>query len=224
MEITSTLSSIALSSQAAVFVFEKYDFDYCCKGQQTLEDACRTAQVSASDILKEIRNTEESETTSVFRPWLWDSPMLISYIVQNHHRFLRHSLPLLKTSILRVATKHGERFPETYTLAEIIEDLCDGLLAHLDEEEAVVFSPQVQSLSYEELKPMIDNLDSEHQHVGTLLLKLRDVSHRFTPPPEACTTHRTSYRLLREVVQDTMHHVFLENSVLFPKLLREKLG
>ncbi|MBI2794829.1 MAG: DUF542 domain-containing protein [Ignavibacteria bacterium] len=224
MEITSTLSSLALGSQAAVFVLEKYDFDYCCKGQQTLEDACQNAQISASEILQEIRNTEASETSSVFRPWLWDAPMLISYIVQNHHRYLRHSLPLLKSSILRVASKHGERFPETYSLAEIIEDLCEELLAHLDEEEAVVFSPQVMELRYEELKPMIDSLDTEHQHVGTVLLKLRDLTNRFTPPAEACTTHRTTYRLLREVFQDTMHHVFLENSVLFPKLLQEKLG
>lgn len=150
--------------------------------------------------------------------------MLMSYIVQNHHRYLRTSLPALKTSIHRVAFKHGERFPETIQLAELITELSEILLEHLDQEEAFVFTPGVQDLPYDELKLMIDRLNSDHDTVGRMFDRLRELTNRFTPPPEACTTHRTSYRLLREIVQDTMHHVFLENSVLFPKLLNEKLA
>lgn len=224
METSSTLSSLVLNSPSAAYVFEKYDLDYCCKGHQSLDEACRTVNADPKAVLKEVQDSFNAEVPTSFHPWMWDTPLLISYIVQNHHKYLRDTLPVVQRLFRRVAVKHGERFPEVYALSELFDEVANELFEHLSNEEALLYTPAMKSLTYDDLQKIISEHDEDHQSVGLKLLRLRAISNTYSPPDGSCISHRTAYRMLREVVQDTMQHVFLENSVLFPKLLRENLS
>jgi regulator of cell morphogenesis and NO signaling len=118
----------------------------------------------------------------------------------------------------KVVSKHGERFMDAPAILELLVELQDSLLSHLDDEERVLFSPTHASLSAEELQKIIAAHESEHEEVGRKLQRLRAITSDFTPPEGACTTHRSAYTTMRSFYEDTMQHVYLENAVLFPQL------
>jgi regulator of cell morphogenesis and NO signaling len=59
----------------------------------------------------------------------------------------------------------------------------------------------------------------EHDDAGNALSRLRELTHGFTPPPEACNTYRALFVGLAELEDDLHRHIHLENSVLFPAAL-----
>ena len=59
----------------------------------------------------------------------------------------------------------------------------------------------------------------EHESSGNALARLRELTHGFSPPADACNTYRAFYAKLEEFEQDLHLHVHLENNILFPKAL-----
>jgi len=223
MNATTHLTDIVLESPSAAVIFERHNIDYCCGGKRSLTDACATADLDPMTVLQEINSIADTSGFTTLHPALWDTDLLISYIEQNHHRYLRTVLPSLQSLTARVAQKHGHRFQELHAIAELIDDLNKELLDHLEDEERGVFSAQRNRMSAETIKSEIVLHEQDHDVVGKKLMRLKTITNDFNPPIDACMSHRTSYRLIRELVHDTMQHVFLENAVLFPKLLREQL-
>lgn len=62
----------------------------------------------------------------------------------------------------------------------------------------------------------IDCMMHEHDDAGAALARLRELTHGFTPPDEACNTYRALFGGLAELEEDLHRHIHLENSVLFP--------
>lgn len=59
----------------------------------------------------------------------------------------------------------------------------------------------------------------EHDSAGLLLAEMRDLSADFTPPAGACPTFHAYSQGLREFEADLHQHIYIENSVLFPRAL-----
>lgn len=221
MKNTATLSEILLEAPSAAIVFERNNLDYCCGGKSTLEQACQKAGLDSTAILNQLNEQDSVANNSSFHPSMWDTSMLIGYIEQNHHRYLRTALPAIRSAISRVAAKHGAKFPETVAIAELMEDLDVELREHMDDEERGVFSIQRKVMTETDISTEIAVHEADHNSVGRKLLRLKAITNNFSAPPDACTSHQAAYRMIQELVRDTMQHVFLENSVLFPKLLDE---
>jgi regulator of cell morphogenesis and NO signaling len=64
----------------------------------------------------------------------------------------------------------------------------------------------------------------EHSDAGDCLVRLRELTSGFVPPPEACNTYRALFAGLAELETDLHTHIHLENSVLFPAALRRQAG
>lgn len=62
-------------------------------------------------------------------------------------------------------------------------------------------------------------MEAEHDHAGSLMKQIRELTNDFTPPPEACNTYRVSYFKLQEFEDDLHRHIHLENNILFPRTL-----
>ena len=62
MTVTSekTVRELALENPAATRVFEKLGIDYCCGGNQSLEQACRTANLSVDEVLGSLEMADQS--------------------------------------------------------------------------------------------------------------------------------------------------------------------
>jgi regulator of cell morphogenesis and NO signaling len=57
----------------------------------------------------------------------------------------------------------------------------------------------------------------EHEDAGVALARLRELSHDFQPPPQACNTYRALFAGLADLEEDLHKHIHLENAVLFPQ-------
>ena len=62
-------------------------------------------------------------------------------------------------------------------------------------------------------------MTQEHDAAGTLLADIRDLSHGFTAPEDACPTYHAFYDGLKEFEQDLHQHIHLENNILFPRAI-----
>lgn len=216
IDIRTPLADIVREDPASATTLFKYGLDYCCGGKMSLGEACSAMALNPNDIIEEIRTNEKPPTAGQNHTGLWTTTFLTAYIENNHHQYIRATLPILKGKIETVIQKHGSRFPELKAVYELVEDLGRGLLQHIADEEKGLFSMNSER-TQKEIEDEIDRHVNEHELVGTKLMRLRSLTNNFTAPNGACTTHRMSYSLLQEFVEDTMQHVFLENEVLFPK-------
>jgi regulator of cell morphogenesis and NO signaling len=146
---------------------------------------------------------------------------LTGYIVSKHHEFLRTELPRLSQMSARVAKVHGGHTPSLVEIAQVYEGLSDELLQHIMKEEQILF-PVIEAMSTGEsrgfaLDGPIGCMIREHDDAGTALQRLRELSHGFVPPPEACNTYRALFAGLADLEEDLHTHIHLENAVLFPR-------
>ena len=93
-----TVGELALENPAATRVFEKLGIDYCCGGSQSLEEACRAANVPISEVVDSLKAAEQ--TVQVARPnrdWQKE-PLadLIAHIKNTHHKYVRDELARLE--------------------------------------------------------------------------------------------------------------------------------
>ena len=217
----SSLADIVRHSPASAGIFHQHGLDYCCGGKATLEYACAERGIDVDLILSKVVAAKDSDLFGSIHPELWDTSFLISYIVNNHHRFLRTALPLAYEQMQRVEERHGSRFPEAEAIVELVEDLRVSLLEHLDEEENGVFAVAITASTANGINNEITNHEKSHSDVGLKLQRLRALTHEFVPPPDACATHRSGYDSMRNIYEDTMQHVYLENALLFPRMLTD---
>jgi regulator of cell morphogenesis and NO signaling len=60
----------------------------------------------------------------------------------------------------------------------------------------------------------------EHEQVGELLARLRELTAGYTEPADACRSYTALFAGLAQLEEDTHLHVHKENNVLFPTVER----
>jgi len=90
----SLVAEIVTKDYRTADIFRKYDIGYCCGGNWPLEVACKMKGVDFETIKSELematRNLHISSTL-VFSEWNID--LLVDYIINVHHQYLRKYLP-----------------------------------------------------------------------------------------------------------------------------------
>src|SRR5581483_6664423 len=105
------LKDLVLAEGALAHLFERYGIDYCCHGEETLESACEKKGLDLHTILSEIDGLKRSRPYSFLHGDLWDEEFLIEYIIENHHRYCRATIPILHEQLTALAESHSERYP-----------------------------------------------------------------------------------------------------------------
>ena len=232
--ISKTLSEIVNEQGKAASVFEKYHLDYCCKGKRSLQKACEEENVVVENIVEDLENIFSDEVTTIdFKNCKLTD--LSEYIVNTHHSYVKKEMPQLITYLQKVASKHGNRHPELYKIAEIFAEISNEMTAHMNKEETILF-PRMKELEQNRFEPIsliaktpgylalpITIMENEHEDAGNKMNEIRILSNNYTPPEDSCTTFKLLFASLQAFEIDLHHHVNLENSILFPKaLLLEK--
>ena len=57
----------------------------------------------------------------------------------------------------------------------------------------------------------------EHDGAGDALRSLRELTHDYAVPEDACGSYRALYQALQEFEADLHQHIHLENNILFPR-------
>lgn len=220
-----TVGEVVAEDYGRAEVFKRLGIDFCCGGDQTVGEVCRQAGISVEKL--------EGDLTAATREagrWpeahSWDLTFLARYIVEVHHRYLRATLPLIERLAYKVENVHARERPELGEIRALLSEMRAELEEHLTREEEVVF-PLIAALeervkSGAESGPVqtgahLSALHDDHEHVGALMRRIRELSSNYQPPATACTTYRAFFSKLRELEDDLHRHVHLENNLLFPR-------
>lgn len=221
-----TVAQLAISHPGALAVFTKYNIDFCCGGHRSLEDACRRIGLDPEKIKTEILLTPAKETSESLRPENWTSTLLIDYIVQNHHAYVKTAIPEIQALLDKVCDAHGKDRLELLEIRENFFALSEELMSHMQKEELVLF-PAIKRLEAQNnadhplitiIQAPVDAMEHEHIIAGDLIKEIRSLSDNYTPPDFACPTFIITYKKLQQFDNDLMRHIHLENNILFERI------
>jgi len=213
-----TLAELAATRAGASRVFYRHDLDFCCRGRVSLADACAKKGLRVDEVLREIE--AETPLASDFERWN-ERPLadLIRHILDTFHEPHRAELPRLVEMARKVETVHADRADCPRGLAAELERIGDELEAHMQKEEQILFPMLLAGRGRNAAMP-IQVMEEEHVDHGRNLEWLRTITIDYVPPSDACGTWRALYLGLRELDEQLMQHIHLENNVLFPRALR----
>jgi regulator of cell morphogenesis and NO signaling len=226
--IEKTVRELALEIPAATRVFERLHIDYCCGGNRTLDEACRTAGVPVERVIAALEG--EKAASAAVREWTRE-PLgeLVAHIQGTHHVYTREALARIPRLIEKVVAAHGANHPELRRIETVFAGLAQELALHMMKEEMVLFPHIVRaeeaSLAGEPPLPPpfgtvrnpVRMMEHEHDSAGAALRELRELSNDYTAPADGCLTYQTLYGAMAEFEADLHQHIHLENNVLFPR-------
>ena len=228
--VDTLLRDIVTENFNSASVLEKYGLDFCCKGGMSLKVACEAKAINPEKITNELSEVAYEESAQ--RYFQWELPFLIDYVINNHHSYIREQTPLLFMHLDKISRVHGERHPEFLEVEKIFHKVAEDLAQHMTKEEKMLFpaikmisdvkstGKQIPAMPFGSVMGPISVMVSEHEAAGEELEKIRELLHDYTPPQDACTTLKVTFKELEGFEKDLHKHVFLENSVLFPKASR----
>lgn len=203
---------------------KRFGIDFCCGGKVTLEAACQKQGVALDDVAEALAASDAHGTATLPRVTAWDPVFLADYVVNEHHTYVRESVPVLRAFTEKVARVHGAEHPGLAEIEALFAALAAELAEHMASEEEVVF-PHIKALADGRpadgpaLRDLVGDMEVEHEQAGALMAEIRRLSGDYTPPEGACNTYRATFAKLEEFEDDLHRHVHVENHVLFPKAL-----
>jgi len=221
---TVPVGEIVAKNYHAADVFREYGIDFCCGGHKTLESVTSKKGISSDDVAQKLLQVLNTPTSGSENYSSWSPGFLIDYIENTHHQFVREKIPQILAYAAKVANVHGERHPENIKIYKLFSELAKELLEHLEDEEKNVF-PLIKSylndgensVDHETFVSALNKLVDDHEEAGAIMAQINELSNRFTPPADGCTTYRILYQNLEGFEQDLHKHVHLENNILFKK-------
>jgi regulator of cell morphogenesis and NO signaling len=243
IEPSSFVTDIVRYDYRTAGVFRKYDIDFCCGGKWPLDIVCRNKNLNTEEIISELRRVvHQSASNAALDFDSWEIDFLADYILNVHHRYLEKALPEIKEQVTKFLEGHRKKFPELEELDMIINKYLKQIPPHMKQEEEIFF-PYIKQIhhahkhreSYAKLlirtlrKPLEEVMLKDHETTGSNLHRLRTITNNYTPPQQACITHKVTFAKLKELDTDLVQHIHLESNILFPKaiameqeLLKEK--
>ena len=219
---------VALNYQTAT-IFSKYDIDFCCKGQRTLEEVCAKQNLNAALLLNELNTVLATKDTTEMDFNSWSLDVLIDYIKKEHHNYVKEKTPVILSLLEKLCQEHGNEHPELHEVKTLFKISADELAPHLKKEE-LVFFPFVKRMTnatnthgvigkphFGTVKNPISSMMDEHNHEGDIFKAIGLLTNSFTPPEGASETYSTAYNMLKEFDLDLQKHIHLESNILFPK-------
>ncbi len=140
-----TIRSIVRDDYRAAAVFERHGIEFCCGGNRAIADACRERGVDDGRVVAEL---EAALASAQDQPWFsgWDLDFLTTYIVNNHHAYVRQSAGPMQAHAHKVAEVHGDNHPEVREVARRFDLVVADLMAHMAKEERMLF-PYIDALA-----------------------------------------------------------------------------
>jgi regulator of cell morphogenesis and NO signaling len=220
-----TLGGLVAERPQTAAVFERLGLDYCCGGQQTLEEACRSRDLDPETVATLLTALEaDMGTAPEGAHELGDASIneLCDHIVEVHHEPLRNQLPRISELMAKVVRAHGAGDPEVIELADVFGKTRTELEEHMSLEEESLF-PACRAVENDASgsgpdEELLGQLTDTHQAAGAALKHMRELSHDYRPESAHCTTHRVLLHEMHEFELDLHRHIHEENNILFPKV------
>lgn len=227
-----TIGEMVAENYRTAAVFKKYEIDFCCNGNRSIEQACHNNTATIDAVKNELlfvmeKPGNKENVVSNFASWPLD--LLVSYIEIKNHRYVTKQIPVLKEYLDKICRVHGEKHPELIEIESLFSGCAVELSSHMKKEEQVLFpfimkmvmtqkeNAQGFSAPFGSVQNPITMMMQEHDTEGQRFRMIKELSGNYIPPPDVCNTYRVTYALLQEFEDDLHLHIHLENNILFPK-------
>jgi regulator of cell morphogenesis and NO signaling len=234
IERNAVINDIVKQNHHTATVFRKYGIEYCCGGKWPLEIVCMTKGLEFEQLKKEL---ELASRVIQLPPMLafekWNMDFLTNYIINVHHQYLKDTMPDTGEILKHFADEHVKKYPYMQAVTELFEQLRKEILPHIQYEEETIFPYICQVVhAYENndtlakllvktlRKPLDVMMRHEEDILLDLILKIRILTNSYLAPGNACVSHTVVLERLRELDNDLMQHIYLENKILFPRTLK----
>ena len=211
----SRVGDVVAAQPESARLFELLEIDYCCGGAQTLGEAAQARGVDAERLIGVLA---QARAAGPEPSWV-DAPLgeLIDHIVATYHVRLRSDLPRLAGIVTKVGQVHGESHPELAEVGRLYARLSSAIAPHLALEEERVFPAILAGAA--ETRGLLEQMQTEHDDVGGMLHRMRELTLGFAVPEDACVLYTQMMKGLEALEGDLHAHVHLENNVLRPRVL-----
>ena len=225
-----TIGEIAAEDIRKAEVLRKWEFDYCCGGKMTLQQACYEKGLDIIQVQKELEKALEQRPISRGHDFdKWELDFLADYIYNEHHKYFYNEDPVISSLMDKVVNQHVAKQPYLKDVAAWYIQLQIELVAHFLKEEEIIF-PHIRGLvmSKKNNIPIKENgitnisgplqmMEAEHEAAGEIIHQINSLTSNYTPPPDACSSFKLLYSKLEALEDDLHQHIHLENNILFPK-------
>ncbi len=214
LSLVTPVGEIATQHPLATRVFARHGIDFCCGGGKPLSEACESTGADAQKIIeeleKEIQGSPKDETR-------WDeAPLesLIEHILTTYHEPLKEELPRIGQMMEKVHRVHGDKDIALFDeLLKVVGQVKFDMENHLPKEEQVLF-PAILNKMRHMLGGPISVMEAEHEELGEMLRRIRELTNNYVAPEGACNTWIALWAALEKLESDTHEHIHLENNIL----------
>lgn len=220
------VGDIVTDDYRAAEVFKQHGIDFCCGGNQSLEQAVKNKKLDITEIESNLNNLDKVVTNNQPNFKDWNLDFLCDYIVNEFHKRVIIVLPQIMAYLERIVQVHGALHPELKEIADLFSLINIELPIHQRQEESVFF-PAIKDVlitNSSHSKVIINSQNSlmmdEHELIGETMDKIKVLSNNYSVPADGCNTYQVTYKLLEEFENDLHIHVHLENNILYPKALK----
>ncbi len=220
------ITDVVKAYPKAIEIFNDFHIDYCCGGNDALEDAVKELGIESNSFIellnKKLANqahkSNEEQVLAIERLMEMSIPDLIDYIIDTHHLKERRLLAEIDELINKVLLVHYEHHQEQLIpLHSLFSDLRKELQQHFVKEEKLIFPYMQKNFNGDKGINYVKSLEDEHEAAGNLIKEITACTNDFTAPEDGCTSYRVLFQKLQELVKDVYIHIFIENSLLFQK-------
>lgn len=205
-----SLSEIATSIPGASGVLRSHHINFCIEGDALLSDVIRGDDEEQNALLQQIQYLMADNPVT---DWSRQSAKeMITYVLQRFHDRHREQLPELIQMATKVERVHSESAACPHGLASLLRDMKYDLENHMQKEEQILF-PMLAGGMYP--GGPINVMQNEHEDHLRVIDTINQLTQGMEAPPGACGTWMSLYAGLRELVNDLLEHITLENYFLF---------
>ena len=229
----SLVADIVAGDYRTAEVFRKHGIGYCCGGKWPMEIACEMQDINPVMLQAELELAVRTNQVSNHIDFAeCDTEFILDYIINVHHRYLKKSLSTTQEMLADFANEHVKKFTYLNELEIQFDSLVQKLRYDVQQEEEVLF-PYIRHLAHAKKhkepyaalliktlrKPIEETMFSSDNSIEEIILSIRNLAGGYEPPEKVCISHKVVLAKLKELDNDLMQHLYLEQSVLFPRAM-----
>lgn len=229
----SSAADIVAKDYRTAVVFRKHGIGYCCGGKWPMEMTCELQGINLEKLQQELEAAIRTIPVSNQLDFSnWSIDFIIDYIINIHHQYLRQSLPETMQILNEFVEEHLKKFPWLAELVIKYDLLIKQLEPAMKREEEVLF-PYIRQIAHAHKdkepyavlliktlrKPVEETMFNGHEMVTKIISSIRTITNQYNTPANVCANHKVVMAKLKELDNDLMHHLYLEQMVLFPKAI-----
>ena len=140
-----TIGEIAVRQPSTVEVFEQLGIQYCCHGDETVEQVCGYLGLPVHGVLSELNRVADANSTTR-APWA--DPILdalMGKLLRNRTVLVQRDLPRIQQLARTVSSCHLREHPNAIHVAQMSATLAHEVTSHFTEEAQTLF-PKIREL------------------------------------------------------------------------------